>query len=351
MGDGPGGRHTDQPQSGGVDFNALINNGLRGPGPEAPQRPQDQQRPGAAPTDSVKIGTDNTNTVVINNHTLELSVNDPNFDNKLLYASQHAADKFDKIKIDDLPSNYKINTWLTKDGYCFYFNDGTTGHKDLHYLPNNAFGMIANNAKIDLDDERVKDNQQFALKNFGGFRNFDRNYVPQKDGAVNSTSYYWQIAGASPDALAIQENALRESVRNSPNPYFKVYLSDIKAAQALQPIRELVDQGKPYNSNNEYTRKKLDESLSLSQAAYDQTKGELGKFNQFPSLNVYLPLAPQRPFWDRNQYPDDYMGFWGGAFNQSYGRQQDLTYLRGLVIAGVVPRVQQLPPNTTILWK
>ena len=351
MGDGPGGRHTDQSQAGGIDFNALINNGLRGPGPEAQQRPQDQQRPGPPPPDSVKIGTDATNTVVIANRTLELDFHDPNFDNKLLYASKNAPDKFEKIKIDDLPANYKINTWITKDGYCFYFNDGTGGHKDLHYLPNNAFGLEANNAKIDLDDERIKDNQQFALKYFGGFRNFDRNFVPQKDGTVNSTSYYWQIAGAPAGALAIQENALRESERNSPNPYFKIYLSDIKAGEALQPIRELVDQGKPYNSNNSYTRKLLDDSLSLSQAAYDQTKSELGKFNQFPSLNAPLPLAPQRPFWDRNQYPDDYMGFWGGAYSQSYSRQQDLTSLRGLVIAGVVPRVQPLPENTTILWK
>jgi hypothetical protein len=71
----------------------------------------------------------------------------------------------------------------------------------------------------------------------------------------------------------------------------------------------------------------------------------LAKFNQFPALNVYLPLAPQRPFWDRTRYPDDYIGFWGGGFNQSYGRTQNLTSLRGLIISNVIPRIHPLPPN------
>src|SRR5262249_3840719 len=151
-----------------------------------------------------------TNTVTIANHTLELSFKDANFDTKLVYAAQHGADKFEKIKIDDLPPNYVIHTWIDKNGYYFWYDDGTKNPKAHHYLPSNAFGMEANNARIDLDLERKKDNEAFAATYLGGFRNFDRNFVPQRDGGTNATSYYWNLAGGSADALAVQEHALRE---------------------------------------------------------------------------------------------------------------------------------------------
>jgi hypothetical protein len=357
MGDNPG-RQTDQQQTASVDFNALINAGTNGQGPEAMKKPQDQVRPGAQPAgadtsagaaapgnDAVKIGTDATNTVTISNHTLELSFKDPNFDTKLNYAAQNGKDKFEKIKIDDLPPNYTVYTWIDKTGYFFWYDDGTNNARTHHYIPNNAYGLEANNAHIDLDAERLKDNQAFTKEKTGGdFRNFDRNFVPSKDGTTGSTSYYWQLAGAQASDLDIQEHALRESVRNSDNPYFKIYLSDILAAQAMKPLRDASEGGQAASPSNEYTRKKIDDALSVGQAAYDTTKTEMSKFNQFPALNVYLPLAPDRPFWDRTKYPDDYMGFWGGSFSQSYGRTQNLTSLRGLLISNVIPKVRQLPP-------
>ncbi|MBS2007581.1 MAG: hypothetical protein JST01_11100 [Cyanobacteria bacterium SZAS TMP-1] len=351
MGDNPG-RNQDFTggqglPAGRIDFESMINNGTHQRRPDAMPRALDQlQAPG--PTgDAVKIGTDATNTVVITNKTLELSWKDTNFDNKLLFASAHGADKFNRIKINDLPPNVVVHTWIDRNGYFFWYDDGQKGPKAHHYLPDNALSLEANNAKIDLERERIKDNQQFAAENFGGFRNFDRNFVPSYDGTTNSTSYYWKMAGGSTEALAIQEHALRESVRNSDNPYFKIYLSDINAAQALKPLRDRAEQGLPYNVNNDYTRRKIDDALSLSKAAYEQTKGELGKTKQFPSLNVYLPLAPQRPYWDYNRFPNDYMGFWGGGFNQSYGRQLSLTSLRGLIMSNTIPRVHELPnsPN------
>jgi hypothetical protein len=336
-------------QSSGNPIWDIIQRGTRGDGPQAPQRPQDAPQvaqpghAGLAGSDGVRIGTDATNTSVITNKTLELSVKDPNFDNKLLFASGHGADKFNRIKIDDLPPNVLVHTWIDKNGYFFWYDDGAKGPKEHHYLPNNAFEMQANQSKIDLEQERISDNKQFAKANFGGFRNFDRSYLPSYDGTTNSTSYYWKMAGATPDALAVQEHALRESVRTSSNPYYKIYLSDINAAQALQPLREQAEQGHSYNPNNEYTRSKIDTALSLSNAAYEQTRSELDKVNQFPSLNVYLPLAPQRPYWDYKHQADDFIGFWGGGYNQSYGRQQNLNSLRGLIMSGVVPRVHNLP--------
>jgi len=348
MGDKTG-RNDDSThaQTGRVDFESMIMQGTRPGRPEAAPRALDAVQTNGRPIqDAVRIGTDATNTVVISNKTLELSFKDGNFDTKLNYVSQHGADKFNRIKIDDLPPNTVIHTWIDKNGYFFWYDDGRPGPKAHHYLPNNALLLEANNAKIDLERERVKDNQQFAQENFGGFRNFDRNFVPARDGTTNSTSYYWKMAGGSAAALDIQEHALRESVRNSDNPYFKIYLSDINAAQALKPLRDRAEQHLPYNVNNDYTRKKIDDALSLSKAAYEQTQAELGKVgrsNQYPSLNVYLPLAPQRPYWDYSKLPDDYMGFWGGGFNQSYGRTQNLTSLRGLIMSNVIPRVHELP--------
>ncbi len=124
-----------------------------------------------------------------------------------------------------------------------------------------------------------------------------------------------------------------------------IFRTSLAAQSNVKPLRDASETrtGQPAQGN-EYTRKKIEDSLSVSQAAYDETKGELAKFNQFPALNVYLPLAPDRPFWDRNKYPNDYMGFWGGSFSQSYGRNQSLTSLRGLLISNVIPEVRQLPP-------
>jgi hypothetical protein len=349
MGDNPG-RQTDKTPASGIDFNSILDAGTKGHLPDAVGRTADQTRPVAPAQDAIKIGTDATNTVVIANKTLELSYKDPNFDNKMLYASQHAANKFEIIKIDDLPTNVKINTWIDQNGYFMWYDDGTSSPKAHHYLPDNAFGLTANNAKIDLESERMKDNQGFAAKYLGGFQNFDRNFVPARDGTTNATNYYLQLAAGTADAqklpggvttaLAIQEHALRESVRTSGSPYYKIYLSDINAAQGLKYAAD-----NHLQPNNEYTRKKIDDALSLSQAAWTQTNGELAKYNQFPKLSVYLPLAPQRPFWDHNGNPDDWMGYWGGGFNQSYGRAQALTSLRGAVISNFVPQAPHRVPN------
>jgi hypothetical protein len=337
---------TDQP----IDFNSIINAGARGNQAETTQRLQDQTHPGPKPSDAVQIGTDATNTVVIANKTLELSYKDPNFDTKLNYASQNGAKYFQQIKIDDLPPNVQIKTWIDKNGYFFWYNDGTGTPKEHHYLPDNAMGLAANNARIDLESERLKDNQAFAQNYLGGFQNFDRNWVPSRDGSVNSTNYYLQLAagtvaaqkmpGGVATALAIQEHALRESVRSSDNPYFKIYLSDINAAQGLKYVK---DNG--VQPNNQYTRQKLDDAYSLSQAAYTQSNGVLAQYNQFPAQNIYLPLAPQRPSWDRAHYPDDWMGFWGGSFSQSFGRDQALQALRGAVISNFVPQQPHRIPN------
>jgi hypothetical protein len=345
-GDQPGRNHEPSTAPGSVDFLSIIQRGTTGRQEVPATHPEVNQpgyRPGGTSSDVVRIGTDASNTVDIVNKTVELSFKDPNFDNKMMYAATHGADKFNKIKIDDLPSNYVVHTWMDRNGYFLWYDDGTRGPKDRHYLPNNAMSLEANTMHLDLERERINDNQQFAKNNFGGFRNFDRSFVPASDGTTNSTSYYWKIAGATPEALAVQEHALRESVRSSANPYFKIYLSDIEAAQALQPLRERAAQGLPFNPNNEYTRGKIDTALSLSKAAFEQTNSALGQVGQYPTLNVYLPLAPQRPFWDYKNKADDYIGFWGGGYNQSYGRQQNLTSLRGLIMSGVVPRVHDLP--------
>ena len=217
---------TDQPErqteqiaanSGGTDLWSIVNNGTRPEPPQPPQRQQDVTRPGAQSGD-VQIGTDASNTVVIRNQTLELSYKDANFENKIEYAAQHGADRFNKIKIDDLPSNFVVHTWIDKTGYFLWYDKGDNGPKERHYLPNNAFSLEVNNAKIDLESERIKDNQLFAKEHLGSFRNFDRSYVPSYDGTTNSTSYYWKLAGGSTENLAIQEHALRESVRHITQP-------------------------------------------------------------------------------------------------------------------------------------
>ncbi len=102
------------------------------------QKPQDRCVPwrantfdktaaAAAPaphSDGVKIGTDATNTVVtISIAPWSCASTTQNFDTKINYASQNGKDKFEKIKIDDLPPNYTISHL---DGQNRIFFSGTT---------------------------------------------------------------------------------------------------------------------------------------------------------------------------------------------------------------------------------
>ena len=192
-------------QNQGTDFNALI---TRGNAADATQRLQEQAhaapeqaRPAQAQPESFRVGSDPSNTSIITNKVLDLNYNDPNFDTKLNFAGKNASQYFNQIKIDNLPPGSVMHTWMDANGYYIWTTDNPKGK---HYLPENALGLMANNAKIDLEKERIKDNKAFAQQNFGGFQNFDRNWVPSRDGTVNATNYYSQIANASGAALDIQ---------------------------------------------------------------------------------------------------------------------------------------------------
>lgn len=299
----------------------------------------------------------------VRNGVLELSYNDANFARKMA-----SAQGYWNIKINDLPEGVKLKHWVDETGYFFFFEGSSgqhlmrvrtdDGRYEMRYRPYYYQGQakqIEHSGQVrDLEATRLKINRAITAGegSNNGFTDFTK--LPSSPaGRVDVFTYYMNLSQIGARALDISEKSLTDAVRNGQNPnnpsdptnpYFRIYLADIKVARAIQPIiRDMRETGRA-NLNNPETIARLNEAIGiLSQVKVDSNNG-LTRINQYTPGNILMPGDPFSIIGDpRNR--NYYYGFWGGSYDQAKAREAGLVMLRDLLQSGAFPTDVQLPPS------
>lgn len=295
------------------------------------------------PQEVQKVADNRPPSLHIENHALILSLKDQDFDRKLNYAAANFKQDFDTLKITDVPTNAKVNYWQDPKGFFLWVKDGGDGNK-RHYIPSHLQHLELPQEKTTFEKLRLEVNDAYARQTFGDMASFNRSFNPSYDGGASSLKYFAGMSRLSDVALAKQEQALRDAVKTSDNPYFKIYLADTLMAGAVKPVIDGVMSGRAVDLNNPVTLRKIDEAISLLDAAHKDSGGQLGTIGRFPQRNIYEPLMPGVPYWNSRRYPDQFYGFWGGSYDQSQARSAALTVIRNHIVNNSFPRFQ-LPPD------
>jgi len=201
------------------------------------------------------------------NHTLTLSMFDKDFDAKLQTAARNNPQDFDKLKITDIPANVKVNYWQDPKGLFVWFENGPDGAKK-HYLPPNLLNIELPQQTKTVEAIRLDVNRNYAAATFSNLQTFDRSFNPSYDGGASSLKYFASMSRLGDDALLKQETALRDAAKTSDNPYYKIYLADVLTAAAVKPIINDFLKNGTADLNNPVTLRKLDEAISVLDAAY-----------------------------------------------------------------------------------
>jgi hypothetical protein len=93
-------------------------------------------QPGDKVVAQVKDATTQPLDVRIENRAIILSINDKDFDAKLIGAAKTWPKDFDKLKLTDIPPGVKVNYWQDPKGLFVWF-EGGQDHSKKHYLPSN----------------------------------------------------------------------------------------------------------------------------------------------------------------------------------------------------------------------
>ncbi|HEY9787459.1 MAG TPA: hypothetical protein V6D17_18870 [Candidatus Obscuribacterales bacterium] len=316
---------------------------------------------------------------------LNLKFGEANFDKKLA-----ANPNYIYLNITDIPPGVKLQHSLDENGYFFWYAkeeagpDGKPVRKPIeligvlgkdgqieqvpkrHYYSINAKEISMNGDRRDLEATRLLVNESLVgdqRDKFNGFSSFKKNNEVNfrlpgaPTGRTDALTYFARMSMLGTKALEIQQKSLEANVRTSQNPYFKIYLADIYVTQAMQPIiAQVMNGSRVIDLNNKYTMQKLEDALSLLQAAQGDARDGLGKINRptqgnWPrDLDPYsIYRSPDDPYFEPyyRRYGYDKSGpmyyFWGGSYDQAAHRQVAITFLRDLIKNNALPRIE-LPP-------
>ena len=275
----------------------------------------------------------------VNKGVLEVTYGEAGFDAKV------AQNNYTKLVIKGLPKDLQPSPWIDEEngkGFFFWLKnqknpDGSD--RNRHYFPSNLKeieiaqyqGNIYKPVMINVDEMRIAATQAFMRKQndqAGGFASYKN--------ATDAYSYAAGMSKVAGQALDYQEKLLREGANSSPsNPYFRIYLADVLAAQAIQPVLQAITSGQTAYFDNPYTRAKIEEAIKETQNARKITQ-QYGDIVKPPSYEMPLSPFSLNPY----SYNPDY--YWSGASYQAAIREVQLTLLQKAIIYGKLPI--QLPP-------
>lgn len=294
--------------------------------------------PGGSDRLPLPTGSDSPpqNPAPVRNGVLEVNYGDPDFDAKL------AQNNYSKLVIQGLPKDLTPAPWVDESGKGFFFwlknpKNPDASDRSKHYFPANLktieiaqyAGNIYKPVMVNVDEMRIAASQAYMrAQNDSGFASYSN--------TTDVVSYAKNMAGIAGQSLAYEEKLLREGASTSPsNPYFHIYLADVLAAQAIQPVVQDMLAGKQVYFDNDYTNAKLAEAIKETQAAQMITQ-RYG--NRVKPPDYVVPLSPfaLNPY----SYNPDY--YWSGAYWQSAQREVQLTMLSRAIKLGKIPF--ELPP-------
>lgn len=277
------------------------------------------------------------NPAPVNNGVIELTYGERDFDTKL------AQSNYSKVVIKGLPKDMLPSPWIDEEnGKGFFFwlknqKNPDASDRNRHYFPANLKqieiaqyqGHIYKPIMINVDEMRIAASQAFMRKQsdsgFASYRN-----------TTDVFTYAQNMSKVAGRALEYQERLLREGASAAPtNPYFHIYLADVLAAQAIQPVIQDLANGKQAYFDNPYTNAKLDEAIKEVQAARVLTQ-RYGDIVKPPAYEMPLSPFSLNPY----SYNPDY--YWSGAAYQSSIREMQLIMLKKAVVLGKLPI--ELPP-------
>ena len=275
----------------------------------------------------------------VRDNILTLHFGDPGLDRQL-----SAAANYNTI-VMDTPPGVSVRHWVDDKGYYFWFQNGNDNGAH-HYFPAFAKQITVNGKAFDLEAQQLKVNETYAAQ-AGGFQNYAKN--------SNAIDFASRLSKLPAQSLDVMEKNLTQSVKNSTNPYFKIYLADIYLAQAMQPVIQQARVSPSVDVNNPRTLNYLNAAIVMLKAAQSDSINNLGgikkvlpdgitevPLNQYPQGNVVMPLSPYDIYaaeaQDRQQKHLYQYSFWGGSLHQAHAREVSLTMLRDMIARGALPR-------------
>lgn len=278
---------------------------------------------------------------LIKNGTLELTYGDPDFDVKLRMKDYHT------LKLNGLPEKMQPAPWVDKEGkgYFFWFRhqddkiNPNLSDRTQHYFPTNLKNIeiqrqVGHHFKpehVNVDEMRISATQVYMKnQNSTGFASYGE--------ATSALKYAQKMGEVSMGALNYQEKLLRDAANSSErNPYFRIYLSDVLAGQAAQPIIDGIVNDRPVRWDNPDTIRKLDEAIDEIRKA----QNIIAKYGDFRV--PVMQETPLSPFmWGNSDF------YWSGASYQAHRREAQLVMLKQLARLGQIPI--SLPPAPKANW-
>jgi len=247
---------------------------------------------------------------------------DPNLDKRM---NQVLPDK--TLRLSDMPSNVQLHYWVDKKGYFFWF-EGPKVDPRPHYL-NSGIQTIEYADKRDSVAKKIVETREaYMAKNPGVADGFYASF-----GKVDALEYYARMSRLSQGVLAKEESFLRqESGKSEKNPYFRIYLSDVLVAQAIQPIVEQVSKGQPIDFKNPQTTAKLNAALEQSQLAQQYANDGMTTGGWRLPGNAFMPMYP----YTMSPDPNGPYYFWGGSLYQARQREVAIKALQYFIQSGAL---------------
>ena len=296
---------------------------------------------GNAPTDRQRVTDQYAG--LVKDGVLQVRYGEADFDAKLSLTNYHT------LKISGLPKEMRPSPWIDDQGngngkgYFFWFrhnsdeSDRNLSDRTRHYFPPNVkkveiermVGNVYKPEVIIADEMRISATQSFMKKqNSTGFASYGN--------ATDVFKYAERMSQIGGTALNYQEELMRDGAKSSPdNPYFRIYLADVLAAQAIKPVIEAFSKGEKVYFDNPQTLAKLDEAIKETRIALEITR-KYGDRMRPPAYET--PLTP----FGLNPYHYNPDMYWGGASYQAAQREVQLTLLRKLATTAKLPI--ELPP-------
>lgn len=279
----------------------------------------------------------------VNKGVLEVTYGEAGFDAKI------AQNNYTKLVIKGLPKDLAPSPWVDEEsGKGFFFwlknqKNPDASDRNKHYFPSNLKeieiaqyqGNIYKPVMIKVDEMRIAASQAYMRKqNDSGFASYKN--------ATDAYTYAANMSKIAGGALGYQESLLRQGAEASPdNPYFRIYLADVLAAQAIQPVLEKIARGETAYFDNPETRKKVADALTEVRLAKQITR-QYGDIMKPPAYEMPLSPFSLNPY----SYNPDY--YWSGAAYQASIREMQLGLLQTAIINGSLAKLQQfiqLPPD------
>lgn len=277
--------------------------------------------------------------IVVIDGLLTLRYGDPAFERKL-----RSAPNLRILSIDGLPAGTKLRHGVEEKGFYFWFDDGS-GELKRYFYPAGLKEIRVNGQYIDVEQEwkwLIESHMARYGVGVAGFWSLTADL-----GVRELFSYYAKLAKMPDPKLEFLFKVLCKAAKDSTDPYFGIYLSDVTMARLLRSVTGAANKRRqPVTPSN--MAPYVEAVLVVLETIASDARNQLGQKDTGAGGGQLLGLSGHMRRLDP-------IAFWTGARDQASVRENLLREALPDVRSGYVldllsgaERLEFTPPNLPI---